>query len=140
MVWAPRWVYSSICLQTGKCPTSGEFFAIYLALMGGFCPEKGARPGDPKEANRFVFSRVLASSCVIGSFLLSSIFLQFLPIFRPSGAISSPSSSALSRCCESVQLSSLHMRQPFVKSDRTGLRSQDSGFRKSCWEFWLFFS
>jgi hypothetical protein len=24
--------------QTGKCPTSGGFFALYPALVGGFCP------------------------------------------------------------------------------------------------------
>jgi hypothetical protein len=29
--------------QTGKCPTSGGFFAMFLALMGGFCPEKEVR-------------------------------------------------------------------------------------------------
>jgi hypothetical protein len=29
--------------QTGKCPTSGGFFAVLLALMGGFCPEKTVR-------------------------------------------------------------------------------------------------
>jgi hypothetical protein len=30
-------------VQTGKCPTSGGFFAVLLALMGGFCPEKTDR-------------------------------------------------------------------------------------------------
>jgi hypothetical protein len=29
--------------QKGKCPTSGGFFAVLLALMGGFCPEKAVR-------------------------------------------------------------------------------------------------
>jgi hypothetical protein len=29
--------------QTGKCPTSGGFFAVLMALMGGFCPEKTGR-------------------------------------------------------------------------------------------------
>jgi hypothetical protein len=31
--------HSPARLQTGKCPTSGGFFAMLLALMGGFCPE-----------------------------------------------------------------------------------------------------
>jgi hypothetical protein len=33
--------------QTGKCPTSGDFFAIFRAVMGCFCPQTGEHQHHP---------------------------------------------------------------------------------------------
>jgi hypothetical protein len=37
--------------QTGKCPTSGDFFAIFRAVMGCFCPKTASSDTIPECAD-----------------------------------------------------------------------------------------
>lgn len=86
------WAGSSRRAQTGKCPKSGEFFAIYLAMMGGFCPEKAGRFERSQKANCFIFSRVFGPFWVITLSGRCSLFFAISAHFSPRrGGFEAPS-------------------------------------------------
>src|SRR5208282_3409030 len=78
------------CAQTGKCPTSGGFFAVLLALVGGFCPEKAIRFERLKRLTT-LFSIIPSLPSVRTS------FLHFVAFFRPRPGDFEASSRALWR-------------------------------------------
>jgi len=45
--------------QTGKCPTSGDFFAIFRAVMGCFCPKTASTDTIPECADSSISDGLL---------------------------------------------------------------------------------